>query len=252
MFNVVHICTSGTCAKQSSYGFTRYQPQVCMDHKTENMWNVMKPKCKHCLNAALYGTIKKKATACRLHRESNMFNVFTKYCHLCKSVGLNPSYKPYCARCHFHLNPTDPRKRAMQEKERAFTIKLKQIYPDLQLNSTIVGGSSKRRPDAFIELQSHSIVVEIDEFKHSGYDTLCENRRLMDIFTDLGNRPLVVIRLNPDGYSSNGKRVKGCFTKKNINQKEFNTRMEQLLHYFEYHMKNIPQRELLVIKLFFN
>jgi hypothetical protein len=44
------------------------------------------------------------------------------------------------------------------------------------------------------------VVTEIDENQHQAYDCSCENKRLMELFQDAGNRPLVMIRFNPDQY----------------------------------------------------
>ena len=48
-------------------------------------------------------------------------------------------------------------------------------------------------------------------YKHSGY--ICENKRTMEIFQDIGCRLCVFIRFNPDSYTtSNGKKIKSPFT----------------------------------------
>ena len=36
-------------------------------------------------------------------------------------------------------------------------------------------------------------------------DCSCENKRIMEISQDLGHRPIVFIRFNPDEYNKNGK-----------------------------------------------
>jgi hypothetical protein len=60
---------------------------------------------------------------------------------------------------------------------------------------------------------THVIIVEIDENQHNDYDTTCENRRLMEISQDVGHRPVVFIRFNPDDYiDETGVKVKSCFT----------------------------------------
>lgn len=46
---------------------------------------------------------------------------------------------------------------------------------------------------------------------HGSY--ICENKRTMGLFQDLGNRPLVLIRFNPDSYKENGVKIHGCFHK---------------------------------------
>lgn len=63
---------------------------------------------------------------------------------------------------------------------------------------------------------SESMIVEVDENQHETYDCTCENKRVMALFQDLGSRPLVMIRFNPDEYTTmNGRDVKSCFVYKN-------------------------------------
>ncbi len=64
----------------------------------------------------------------------------------------------------------------------------------------IEGGCSRRRPDLFLDMGSHIVIVEVDENKHDTYDRTCENRRLMEILQDLNHRHTVMVRINPDGY----------------------------------------------------
>ncbi len=64
----------------------------------------------------------------------------------------------------------------------------------------IEGGCSRRRPDLFLDMGSHIVIVEVDENKHDEYDCTCENKRLMEISQDLNHRHTVMIRFNRDGY----------------------------------------------------
>ena len=60
-----------------------------------------------------------------------------------------------------------------------------------------------------VDFGSHIIVIEIDENIHSNYNCICENKRLMEISKDLGHRPIVFIRFNPDSYiDKDGKKIK--------------------------------------------
>ncbi len=81
----------------------------------------------------------------------------------------------------------------------------------------------------------------------------------MEIFNDLGNSPLTIIRFNPDTYKLDNKKIKSPFgiTKndgrlKIINQKEYKNRFNQLLETINYNIKNIPNKEINVINLFYN
>jgi hypothetical protein len=51
------------------------------------------------------------------------------------------------------------------------------------------------------------LIIEVDENKHDNYDCSCENKRIMLISQDLGHRPVVLLRFNPDGYLKDGKKI---------------------------------------------
>jgi hypothetical protein len=74
----------------------------------------------------------------------------------------------------------------------------------------------------------------------------------MEIFQDLGNRPIVFIRFNPDkciGREDCFKLTKQGFLSKNT--KEFNYRMNDLKKLINKHIKDIPETEVSVLKLFY-
>ncbi len=62
----------------------------------------------------------------------------------------------------------------------------------------IEGGCSRRRPDLFIDLGSHCIIIEVDENQHRQYE--CEEKRMIDLYEDSGFRKMVFLRFNPDSY----------------------------------------------------
>ena len=135
---------------------------------------------------------------------------------------------------------------------------LKEIYPELVLDRVVSGGCSKRRPDGLLDCLTHSIIIEIDEDQHVGYETLCDNRRTTELFDDLGQRPIVFIRLNPDKYSLDGKTTRVCFNQtKDGNLKtmptEFGNRFSALQDALEHAIQHgVPSRELTYVKLFYS
>ena len=54
-------------------------------------------------------------------------------------------------------------------------------------------------------------MVEVDENKHDTYYCSCENKRIMQLSLDLGHRPIILIRFNPDQYYSNGTKIKSLW-----------------------------------------
>jgi hypothetical protein len=99
-------------------------------------------------------------------------------------------------------------------------------------------------------------VIELDENQHAHYS--CENKRIMEIFQDFGNRPLYVLRINPDHYKdSSGKKHPSCFTKKNELLREEWKKREHLIKFkildILHKIKNDKVlKEFTVDQLFFN
>jgi hypothetical protein len=120
----------------------------------------------------------------------------------------------------------------------------------------IENGQYARRPDILIRRDTYSIVIECDENQHHRYD--CENRRVMEIFSDLGNKPLICIRFNPDSYiTEDDEKVSGCFgtTKKGsvtVKKIEWNKRITKLLSILKECYENPPEKELVIYKLFYD
>jgi hypothetical protein len=130
---------------------------------------------------------------------------------------------------------------------------LKKEFPNTKMvfNKKVNGGCSQKRPDVRIECFTHSVIIECDENQHKAYS--CENKRLMTLFQDLGNRPLIIIRFNPDKY----KNTEGCFkfTKTgtiSVNKKEWNLRTKKLTEIIKINKTTIPNKEITNIHLFYN
>ena len=101
----------------------------------------------------------------------------------------------------------------------------------------------------------HSIIIELDEDQHR-YNS-CDEKRMMELFQDLGLRNLIVIRINPDKYKINGQKINGCFKfdkKNNIicNEDEFAIRFDKLVNIIKFHKQNKNDKELIIEKLFFD
>ena len=131
------------------------------------------------------------------------------FCETCK----NPKYNGYCARCYIHLFPDVPISRNYKTKEYAVLEFIRNNYPQhTWINDKVIdGGCSKKRPDIFLELLTHSIIIEIDEYQHKDYDN-CELKRINLLFEDLGDRHIVFIRFNPDDYlDKDNNKIKSCW-----------------------------------------
>jgi len=151
---------------------------------------------------------------CKTLACEGMIDITHKTCktHLCSTRAGN-KYDGYCLFCYMNMFPDKPVSRNYKTKEYAVIEYVKTKYPELTWVSDkiIQNGCSKRRPDLLLDLGYQIIIVEIDENQHIDYDCSCENKRIMELSQDLGHRPIVFIRFNPDNYDNKGNRVSSCW-----------------------------------------
>ena len=78
----------------------------------------------------------------------------------------------------------------------------------------------------------------------------------MELFQDLGNRPLIVLRFNPDSYIEENTKIDGIFipTKSgySVNNKEWTWRIKELTRAIQHSLNQIPNQELVITRLFYN
>lgn len=213
------MCIEPNCGTRSTFGYESKKPLYCLKHSIgKKCEDVMNPRCQEC-------------------------NITTE----------NRNYKPYCSSCYYNLNPEEERSINFKTKELAFT---QQLYPDLILDRVIQGGASRYRPDALLRLPTHCIIIEIDECQHLAYCNNAESMRLAAIQRDLNNVPLIVIRLNPDGYSDGVKRIEGCFSRKKgalvRKEKEYKRRLRALQEALDAAIAVENHSGLSVVPLFFD
>lgn len=55
------------------------------------------------------------------------------------------------------------------------------------------------------------MIVEVDEYQHKNYNHVLERERLASIQLALGSRRLDVLRINPDHYKQDGKKMPSAF-----------------------------------------
>ena len=182
-----------------------------------------------------------------------------KACKYCNSayVHIQSRYHPFCFMCYCVLHPDEKIPRRFHIKETYLREEIQKKFSDLNIifNRKIDNGCSNRRPDIFIECFTHTIIIECDENQHSGYS--CENKRIMEIFQDLGNRPLVLIRFNPDAYIEESKKIPSPFkyTKSgllSLNKPEWKWRIKELNRAIFNNLSIIPTKEITIIHLFYS
>ena len=185
---------------------------------------------------------------------------------LCKSVWCEKygvkKYNGYCLICCINLFPEIEVSRNYKTKENNVVTHITSLFPNFTwvLDKKIQDGCSKRRPDLLLDLGTQLIIVEVDENKHSQYDCTCEHKRLMEISQDVGHRPIIFIRFNPDSYiDDNGNKISSCWkiSSKGLmlisknKQIEWDKRIELLKRQIQYWVDNKTEKTIEIIELFF-
>jgi hypothetical protein len=194
-----------------------------------------------------------------------MIDIVHKKCktELCNTIPSNNRYDGYCLRCFVYLFPDKPNSRNYKTKEISV---VEYIQKEFQ-NKTIItdkkvqDGCSKRRPDILIDLGFQVIIIEIDENQHIDYDCSCENKRIMEISQDLGHRPIIFIRFNPDEYvNKDNNKITSCWgidkrgicCIKKTKIKEWNERLTILKDNIIYWINNESNKTVEIIQLFYD
>ena len=121
-------------------------------------------------------------------------------------------------------------------------------------------GSSSLRPDILCDLGDQIVIVEVDEFQHATYTRRLDKRRELELSQDAGNKPLVIIRFNPDGYTLDGTDIKSCFGTNEHGTMQIATgqanqwkeRLTCLSYAVSHWMTMIPSEAIKVVRLFFD
>jgi hypothetical protein len=240
----------------------------CSIHKTEGMVNVKDKTCIHegCKTIPNYNVEgQTKALYCSVHKTEGMVNVKSTTCksEWC-STRVQEKYDGYCLFCYMHLFPDKPVSRNYKTKEYAVVEYIKTKFPSLNwiADKIINGGCSKRRPDLLLDLLYQIVIIEVDENQHIDYDCSCQNKRIMELSQDLGHRPIIFIRFNPDDYEKDGINITSCWgqDKKGIcvvkksKKSEWTQRLNVLENHINYWINpaNTTNKTIETIQLFYD
>jgi hypothetical protein len=185
-----------------------------------------------------------------------------KLCQYCKTIAYTSRKTKdgkkvkACARCFYYYHPDEGVPRRYMMKQHYFNDAIKEEYGDdfFIYNKTISGGCSKRRPDWFIDCNTHTVIIECDEEQHKDREDVCEYKRTAQLYEDLAERPMVLIRFNPDKYDG----VRGCFAfsgdQINCYKSEFDKRFQILKDTIDKYtsMSDLGEEMIVIEKLFFN
>jgi hypothetical protein len=229
--------------------------------------------CKECRGIAFCEHNKKKARCieCKGSQicEHKKYKSMCKICGgsaLCKSswceTKATKKYNGYCLPCCIQVCPEIKVSRNYKTKEKEVVDRIKLVFPNLTwvADKKIKHGCSSKRPDLLVDLGTHILIMEVDENKHANYDCSCENKRLMELSQDVGHRPIVFIRFNPDSYiDDTGKKIKSCWKLNKLgimcidktNEKKWNERICALLQQIQYWIANPSEKTIEIIELFY-
>ncbi len=208
------------CGKRAYFGYDGDKYASCCNVcKKEDMVDIVSRKCE-CGKTPSFGYDGDKPICCKDCKKTGMIDIKNKH-RLCKNSSCNyqisnPCYEGYCAKCFREKYPDKQTVINYKIKENTVVDYIKQKLPDYDfvVDKYIPYSKYKRRPDMLVDFGTHVSIIEIDENKHvdSKYKD-AENERMKEIVFDLGLRPTVFIRFNPDGYvdKHTKKKVKGLF-----------------------------------------
>ena len=216
------MCIYDGCNNWTGYNFEGLKARYCSVHKKEGMVDVKSKTCIHegCRKRPTFNTEgEANALYCATHKKEGMVDVKNKTCYnnWC-SIRAIDKYDGYCLRCYIYTFPDKPVARNYKTKERAVVEFVYKRFPEHNwiTDKKINDGCSMRRPDILVDLGYQVLIIEIDENAHQNYDCSCENKRIMELSQDVGHRPIVFIRFNPDSYIKDDKKIPSCWDN-NIN-----------------------------------
>ena len=235
--------------------------------------NKKKSSCKECKGTSICEHDNRRAECKDCKGSSicihNIRKVFCKSCggsalcksSWCKTYG-NRKYNGYCLPCCIQICPEIKVSRNYKTKENTVVDIIKEKFPNLTwiADKKIKDGCSNKRPDLLVDMGTHILILEIDENKHSSYDCSCENKRLMLLSQDVGHRPIVFIRFNPDGYiDQEGNTVKSCWKLNQLGvmkiiktkEKEWAERMNNLIQQIQYWIINPTEKTVEIVELYY-
>jgi hypothetical protein len=251
--------------KNAYFGLKNEKITHCSDCKTIDMDNLKDKKCIVCkIKLPSFGLKNGTKTHCFDCKTKDMIDVKHKKCktNFCDSSISNFAYNGYCAYCFGNLFPNDPKVCNYKTKERLLADFIKEEFNEYEwkFDKIIYGGISRRRPDIFLELDKQIIIIENDEYQHKFHDTICINKRTMELSQDVNYKPIIFIRFNPDCYiDENNKRINSCFSItrqtgkiKINNNKKWNERLDTLKKTVKYWIDNNTTKTIEDIKLYYD
>lgn len=254
------------CGKRAVFGLVDQGATHCKDCKSSDMMLYTKCFCKCGKARPHFGMPEGPSVCCMTCKTPDMVAHSRTCCSSwCETRVGTDTYEGYCYLCYVHLFPDQNVKTAYKDKERYITDCIKHIWDDRVIDVTfdkvVQGGTSRRRPDILLRLPTHVVVVEIDEHQHDRNTYCsCENKRMMEIFQDIGHLPVVYLRFNPDAWVNRaGQQFESCFNSfKNTgapvltNERDLKNRLAILEDRIMFYIKHPPSMEITIEHLYYD
>jgi hypothetical protein len=210
-------CIHEGCITLPTFNYKGLKAKYCLVHKKDGMENVKNKACiqEGCKTRPVFNNNgETKGLYCTNHKERGMVDVKHKsciydWCH----IIVTDKYEGYCLRCYIYTFPDKPVTRNYKTKERAVVDFVCERFPEHTwiTDKKVNDGCSMRRPDILLDLGYQILIIEIDENAHQDYDCSCENKRIMELSQDVGHRPIIFIRFNPDSYRKGNIKIPSCW-----------------------------------------
>ncbi len=252
MINIVSKkCIEENCDIQPIYNYKKEKNAIyCSSHKKDTMIDIKHKRCieENCITIPIFNYQKEKIPLyCSSHKKDNMVDIKSKRCNC---ISNNYIYHDnLCYDCFSGKFPLHKRIKKYKQKEQYLVKMFKQDYKDLNCSfdkQISCNSCTKSRPDIYIDLFHYTLHIEIDENQHQTYS--CENKRMMELFQALGNRPIIFIRFNPDGKEKIFSFDKLGYIKPT---KFFKDKYKILKEKIDFHLNNKPIKEMVIDYLFY-
>jgi hypothetical protein len=272
--NMIHLtdtffCKEENCNKRPTFNYPNNGgAQYCMKHMKDGMVNVVDPQCYDCTKRASFNYKDcKEAIYCYNHCKEDMKNIISLRCKKEECdiiIRHNNRFNGFCISCYKKEFPDEKIISNYIVKEKAVGTYVKNNFSDKKwiFNKPIKNIQYNYRPDILLYLETHIIIIEIDEYQHVLYDEYDEDKRVLYIHDALDNKKMVFIRFNPDSYSDKDKNfIKSPWvyykTKLQISsnielEEQWNNRLNILNNTIKNYIENIPEKDIEYIKLFYN
>ena len=266
--NDTFFCKEIDCNKRPTFNYINNPPHYCYKHKKDNMINVKDPLCEDCPKTASFNYKDSKiALYCYDHSKENMINIYSLRCKKDNCdiiIRYNNKYDGMCINCFIKEFPDEKISNNYIVKEKEVRKYITENFSSYNwmFNKIIKNNKIKYRPDILLDLETHIIIIEIDEYQHALYDEDDEEKRILDIHYSLDCRKTIVLRFNPDSYKDeNGDLQKSPWiyyrTKLKLSNNEtlvklWNNRLIKLKETINNFIENIPQENITYIKLYYS